>query len=321
MTERTRNRTVALLVTGLASVLVVHCGAQLEAVTKPATTPVPITQETEEATPIGELAEKLTLTVVYDNNSYDLGLKTSWGFSCWIQRGETNILFDTGGDGKTLLHNMDALGLDPQSIDVVVLSHIHGDHVGGLGGLLATGVRPMVYVLASFPARFKAQLREQVTVREVDKAQEILPAVYTTGEMGTGVREQGLIIRTSRGLVVITGCAHPSVVEMVCRAKTVVAGKVYLVIGGFHLGSASTAKVKDICAAFRELGVQKLAPCHCTGDHAMRIFSAEFGDSYVQCGVGRAIEVIPQARWPRSSFGSIPQGTAFPFVLFNGAAS
>jgi len=250
----------------------------------PALTPAPTREE---------LTEKMRLTVVYDNNAYDPRLRTAWGFACWLQRGDTNLLFDTGGDASILLSNMSALDLDPQSIDVVVLSHIHGDHTGGLMGLLATGTRPLVYVPVSFPARFKAQLRELVEVCEVDETQEILPGIHSTGEMGTGIREQGLIVQTSQGLVVITGCAHPGIVEMVRQAKAVVGGEIRLVVGGFHLGGASAGRVRDICAAFRQLGVQELAPCHCTGEGAMRTFASEFGDSYLPCGVGRVIELTP----------------------------
>jgi len=45
--------------------------------------------------------------------------------------------------------------------------------------------------------------------------------------------------------------------------------------------------------AFQELGVQKLAPCHCTGEQAMRIFATEFEGNYMHCGVGRVIDLIP----------------------------
>jgi 7,8-dihydropterin-6-yl-methyl-4-(beta-D-ribofuranosyl)aminobenzene 5'-phosphate synthase len=85
--------------------------------------------------PRPEPFERLTITIVYDNNEYDERLKTAWGFSCLVERGELSLLFDTGGDAPTLLSNMEVLELDPRDIDTVVLSHIHSDHVGGLGGI------------------------------------------------------------------------------------------------------------------------------------------------------------------------------------------
>jgi len=272
----------AVLTMGLIILLVAQCTVRPEPGTELVLTRVATANRR---------AEDMKVTIVYDNNAYDPRLRTAWGFACWVQRGDSNVLFDTGGDASTLLGNMSALGFDPQDIDAIVLSHIHGDHTGGLRGLLATGIRPPVYVPASFPERFKAQLRELVPVHEVSEAQEILPGIYSTGEMGTGIREQSLIVRTDQGLVLITGCAHPGIVEIVRRAKSLLGGEIYLVIGGFHLGSASISTIRNICIAFRQLGVRKLAPCHCTGAQAMHIFAAEFGNAYLHCGVGRSIDL------------------------------
>ena len=83
-----------------------------------------------------ETVNHLSITVVSDNNPYKAGLKTSWGFACVIRGAEKTILFDTGGSSVILLGNMKLLGINPKDIDVVVLSHIHGDHVGGLDGFL-----------------------------------------------------------------------------------------------------------------------------------------------------------------------------------------
>ncbi len=80
-----------------------------------------------------ETVKDLSIIITYDNNRYQEGLTSAWGFSCFIRGTEQTILFDTGGNGALLLANMKRLRIDPQEIDVVVLSHIHGDHVGGLG--------------------------------------------------------------------------------------------------------------------------------------------------------------------------------------------
>lgn len=256
-------------------------------------TPMPATPTMQPSPTAVMEKEKVLITVVYDNNAYDPQLQTAWGFGCVVQRGETTILFDTGGDGAILLSNMAALGLDPREIDVVVLSHIHGDHTGGLGDLLATGVRPTIYVPASFPASFKRQVRAITTLQEVDEPQEILPGIYTTGQMGNGIVEQALVIETTQGLVVITGCAHPGVANMVRRAGQIDENGVYLVLGGFHLGGASRSRIAGIITAFREMGVQKVAPCHCTGDQALTMFAAEYGDDFIRNGVGKILEIKP----------------------------
>jgi len=253
-------------------------------------TAIPTMRPSPTATTEGE---EVIITVVYDNNAYDPRLQTAWGFGCVVERGETTILFDTGGNGAILLSNMATLGLDPRAVDIVVLSHIHGDHTGGLGDLLATGVRPAVYVPASFPASFKAQVRAITTLQEVDGPQEILPGIYTTGQMGTSIAEQALVIETSQGLVVITGCAHPGVANMVRRAGQIGKNGVYLVLGGFHLGGASKGRIANIIADFRGMGVQKVAPCHCTGDQALTMFAAEYGDDFIRNGVGKILKIKP----------------------------
>jgi 7,8-dihydropterin-6-yl-methyl-4-(beta-D-ribofuranosyl)aminobenzene 5'-phosphate synthase len=233
----------------------------------------------------------LRITIVYDNNAYDPQLKTAWGFAALVEYRGQVLLFDTGGDGSTLLSNMAALDIEPAPIEAVVLSHIHGDHVGGLMSLLATGVRPTVYVPPSFPANFKQQVGEVTAVVEVTPGQELGPGLYTTGEMEGPPAEQALAIRTPSGLVVITGCAHPGVVPMTEKAKSLLDDEVYLVMGGFHLGGKSEREIAAIVAAFRRLGVQKAAPCHCTGDQARAAFAQEYGEDYMAAGAGWSVTV------------------------------
>ena len=233
----------------------------------------------------------MTFTIVYDNNEYDPALQTAWGFACWIETGEATVLFDTGGDAPTLLGNMAKLGLNPQAIDVVVLSHIHGDHVGGLAGLLDTGARPTVYAPAAFPASFKDGVCTRTDLVEVTGPMGILPGLHTTGELGSSIVEEALVVETGVGLVVVTGCAHPGVVELVRRAKESVAGEVALVMGGFHLRDASQGQIERIIADLRGLGAQRVAPCHCTGDLARRMFADAFGADFIPAGVGRVITI------------------------------
>jgi 7,8-dihydropterin-6-yl-methyl-4-(beta-D-ribofuranosyl)aminobenzene 5'-phosphate synthase len=230
----------------------------------------------------------MRLTTVYDNETLDPNLASAWGFACLVG---DDLLFDTGGDSRRLLSNMEKMGISPTDIGAVVLSQAHGDHTGGLGGLLSTGVRPMVYVPRSFPRRFKADVRSFTPLVEVEGPEEIRPGIHTTGGMGSRLVEQALVVETARGLAVVTGCAHPGVVQLVRRAKASVGGEVALVMGGFHLSSASGRQIERIIADFRDLDVRQVAPCHCTGDRAMRMFAEEYGDDFVKVGVGRVITV------------------------------
>ena len=232
----------------------------------------------------------MRFATIYDNRSLYPHLASRWGFACLVG---DDLLFDTGGDGHTLLSNMAKMGIDPSRIGTVVLSHAHGDHTGGLGSLLGTGVRPTVYVPRSFPSRFKADVRSLTRLVEVHEPMEIRPGIHTTGEVGRGLVEQALAVETEKGLVVITGCAHPGVVEMVRHARQIGEGEVYLVLGGFHLGGVSGRRVERIIADFRRLDVQKVAPCHCTGDRAIEIFAEEYGEDFIRVGVGMVLDVEP----------------------------
>ena len=250
---------------------------------KPHSTPVPLPEISADSA--AGMAD-MDLTVVFDNNEYDPDLGTAWGFGCFINYGERRILFDTGGDGSLLLSNMSKLGIDPATIEVVVLSHIHGDHVDGLNSILEAGGRPIVYVPQSFPESFKAQVRELTELREISGVGEICKGVYTTGEVVSNVREQALALETAKGLVVITGCAHPGVDTLVRAAQEATGGDVHLVLGGFHLGNATTPILRRIISDLREMGVEKVAPSHCTGEEATAEFAARYGDDFVRCGVG-----------------------------------
>jgi 7,8-dihydropterin-6-yl-methyl-4-(beta-D-ribofuranosyl)aminobenzene 5'-phosphate synthase len=257
----------------------------------PSSPSVPTLPDSSLPEPTAEFRAKLRLTIVYDNNEYDSRLETKWGFSCLVEGLEKTILFDTGADSATLLSNMKKLKIDPAEIDAIVLSHIHGDHVGGLHGFLEENSDVTVYLPQSFPGSFKDMVRSfGAQVEEVSEAQELLTGVYTTGELGNGIKEQSLIVTTSQGLVVITGCAHPGVVNIVRKARDMLAEKpVYLVIGGFHLSGAATTQIESIIEGFRQLGVRKVAPCHCSGDETRRLFRGEYGEDYIDSGAGKII--------------------------------
>jgi len=248
-----------------------------------------------ESTPVRDVRGKDTMmiTVVYDNNPYDPRLQTAWGFGCLVEIGEKTILFDTGGDGVTLLRNVVTLEIEPTSIDTIVLSHVHADHTGGLTSLFAMGVRPTVYVPRSFPSDFKSRVWAHAELVEVQQVANIANGIYSTGEMGTGIVEQALILSMAKGLAVVTGCAHPGISEIVRRAKEIGGDKIYLVLGGFHLDGAHEARIKEIIVDFQRLGVRKVAPCHCTGNRAIALFRGAYGEGFIQNGAGQVIEIAP----------------------------
>ena len=122
--------------------------------------------------------------------------------------------------------------------------------------------------------------------KPVKDEMEILPGCFSTGAMGSSIPEQSLVLNTPDGAIVITGCAHPGIVDIVRKAKEIVGKDVALVFGGFHLVRTSDKRIDRIVEDFRKLGVKRVGPSHCTGDNARERFAREYGDDFVALGVG-----------------------------------
>ena len=198
-------------------------------------------------------------------------LKAGWGFSCLIETAKAPfILFDTGADSPTLLHNMKELGIDAKRIGIIVISHTHGDHTGGLRGMLEVNKEAEIYVPASLGGAIPG--RKVTTVIEPI---EISEDVFSTGEL-KGI-EQSLAVRTSRGIVVVSGCSHPGVDNILNAASC--HGKIYGLIGGLH--------------GFRDFsrldGLSLICPCHCT--QYKEELEYHFSEQYVACGAGLELEL------------------------------
>jgi len=239
---------------------------------------MPMTEETktELETIPRKIKEGVFIITIYDNYLVDPDLETGWGFSCLVKIGNKNILFDTGADSETLLSNMGKMRIDPKEIDTVVLSHSHFDHIGGLDGFLQANDN-------------QAKVIQPTAFSEPTK---IFDKVYSTGALGIGIKEQSLIIDTEKGLIIITGCAHPGVINIIKKTKEIFPEEnIYLVLGGFHLGGTSDSELKSIISDFRKLNVQKTAPCHCSGDRCRELFKEEYKNDFIENGVGKIIKI------------------------------
>lgn len=232
------------------------------------------------------------ITVVYNNVPHRADLVTAWGFAAVIDIDGERTLFDTGGDGPTLLANLGRLGIDPGSIGAVVVSHAHRDHTGGLDAFLRRQPDVTVYLPRSFPPAFRAGVeRRGARVVAVGRAERLFDHVYSTGEMGGAIREQALIADSRAGLLVITGCAHPGVVEIATAARSYLGRDIHLLMGGFHLAGQGESDIRRTVRALRTLGVRRVAPSHCTGAEAMSRFREAWGDDFVDDGCGAVIEI------------------------------
>ena len=188
----------------------------------------------------------MKITIVYDNCLSKEGLRTGWGFSALIEiENSPPLLFDTGGDGDTLLHNMKQLGIDPRRIGVIVISHAHGDHTGGLFDILEVNREAEIYVPASSRARISGR-----KVVPVTGSIRISGRVFSTGEL-KGM-EQSLVLKIGKGVVIVAGCSHPGVGKIMDAASRI--GKIYGIVGGLH-GFHNFSRLK---------GLSLICPCHCT---------------------------------------------------------
>ena len=110
--------------------------------------------------------------------------------------------------------------------------------------------------------------------------------------MGDQIKEQSLIIETSKGLVVVCGCSHQGISNILTRTKELSGQDIYLVFGGFHLLRHTEDEVNQIIDDFRTAGVEFCGATHCTGKNAIEQFSEAYGDHFVAMGSGKKM-VIP----------------------------
>ncbi len=212
----------------------------------------------------------MKITIIYDNTTSKPDLIADWGWSCFIETGDRNILFDTGGNGKILLQNLLILNINPESVDDIVISHPDFDHIGGLSTFLNLNQKAVTHIPISFRG-----IRYPNEVKYYEKPTQIYKNIFLTGELDK--REQSLAINTEKGLVLIIGCGHPGVGKIIDSVSQF--GNVYAIVGGLH-GFNEFEILKDI---------QKICPSHCT-KYKEKI-KMLYPEKYIEGGVGEIFEL------------------------------
>lgn len=217
-----------------------------------------------------------------------------WGVSFLV--GE-DILFDTFGDPSVFLRSARKMDIDFSRIRHIVLSHDHWDHISGLCYIINRYKDIDVYICPNFKPEIKERLKSLgVNIVEVSSLLRIKNEIYTTGELqgeseDKNVYEQSLIVKSVNGLIIVTGCAHPGILNIIDNVKRHFNEKIYLVLGGLHLKDSVEGKINSVIAKLILSGVSKIAPCHCTGRLAMRLINKEYKDNSIQIKQGSIIEV------------------------------
>jgi 7,8-dihydropterin-6-yl-methyl-4-(beta-D-ribofuranosyl)aminobenzene 5'-phosphate synthase len=162
------------------------------------------------------------------------------------------------------------------------------------------------------PASAESLRKAATSVVWTAKPTEVVDGIFVTGEIprqnafeDTGGRffldaastrpdplldDQALFFDTTEGLVVLLGCAHSGVVNTLEHVRHLAAGRpIHTVLGGMHLHAASPERMEQTIAAFRRLGLQRLAPAHCTGLPALAQLWTAFPDRCSSCAVSTSM--------------------------------
>lgn len=230
---------------------------------------------------------------LFDNITHKSEIQPLWGYSLFLQMENVNILMDTGSDGRMLLKNMKILDVDPSSIDCLFLSHNHWDHIGGLDSILE--LNPEVQLIV--PNSLSDHLLDDLHRRELDltvvgsSPHTIAGGIYSTGTLEGSEPEQSLVIEMKQGLLVVTGCAHPGLDQILGVCQDHFTSPFYMIMGGFHLLKSNKSVIESTLRMLKELGVQYIAPSHCTGEKALNLMREHFPEQFIESGAGKIYTV------------------------------
>jgi 7,8-dihydropterin-6-yl-methyl-4-(beta-D-ribofuranosyl)aminobenzene 5'-phosphate synthase len=279
----------------------------------------------------GAPASKEQITILYDAFSKVTAMKKDWGFGALVEVGGKRILFDTGNNPDVFAQNVRAAGVDLTKLDFVVMSHRHGDHMGGMTFLLSVSPKVKIYAPqegfgvygASLPGSFYRKdesLPPEMRYYDgkppevmkfgtawpnanfvlIDKTTEVAPGVTLIAQISDApgtkeLKELSLAINTPEGIVLVVGCSHPGIETIVAEAATI-NPRIRLIAGGFHLVGAQDSAIEKLVAALRDTyKVERIAPGHCTGEYTFAAIKQAFGDKYQYAGVGSLVELRANA--------------------------
>jgi 7,8-dihydropterin-6-yl-methyl-4-(beta-D-ribofuranosyl)aminobenzene 5'-phosphate synthase len=279
------------------------------------------------STATGGDTSPVRVNILYDAFGKAPGLTKDWGYAALIEYRGKRILFDTGNNPDILAKNARASSLDLSRLDLVILSHRHADHMGGMEYLLAVNPKVKIYAPkenfgvygSSLPGTFYR--RDESLPREqryydasppativfgsawprahfelIDSATEISPGLHVISLVSDkpGVlelRELSLAIETPDGLVLVVGCSHPGI-ENIVQAAASIDHRIHLIIGGLHLVTANDADIaKTVTSLHDTWKVDYIAPGHCTGEATFAALRKVFGDHYLYAGLGTRLTV------------------------------
>jgi 7,8-dihydropterin-6-yl-methyl-4-(beta-D-ribofuranosyl)aminobenzene 5'-phosphate synthase len=273
----------------------------------------------------GMAEDTVTIKIVVDDEAGP-GFLAEHGFSLWVEAYGLKILFDTG-QGKALLHNATVLNIVPREADVLILSHGHYDHSGGLPEVLRPPHHIHVYChAAAFLPRYsivdgiaepvKMPPAAMISINGqpenklhwVTKPLQLSEKIGITGEIprvndfeNTGGSfyldqdgkradpikdDMAFWIKTPQGLLVCIGCCHAGIINTLSYISELTGEtRIHTLIGGLHLLHADTARLARTISELKRFQIQRIIPCHCTGDGAHALLMDTFSSIRGQAGM------------------------------------
>ena len=288
------------------------------------------------------------ITVLYDAFGKDSTMTKDWGYAALVEVSGKRILFDTGDNPEILAKNVRAKGIDLTKLDFVVLSHRHGDHIGGLTFIRSVNPTVKIYAPkenfgvfgsdlpgtfyrrdASLPAemRYYAGAPPETmrfgtafpgaNIELIDKTTEVAPGItliaLISDAPGTKeLKELSLAVNTPDGVVLVVGCAHPGIESIVAEAAKI-NPHIHFIAGGFHLVVAQDPAIEKVVTSLHDTyHVDYIAPGHCTGEPTFAALQKTFGTRYVYAGLGTTLGVgaNPRADADPKAAGNLSAGDA-----------
>lgn len=220
----------------------------------------------------------MEIAVLSENCASDLNFGAEWGLSLFVKTNDKKILFDTGRS-RLYIHNAQRLKLSLKQTDFIVLSHHHEDHTKGIQYYPFNTRKKIIChpsLLTKLPETEFDKIENDFELLSSKKPLELSKNIFFLGEIPRetnfekGRYEQdemlddsAIVIKSDKGLVVISGCSHAGICNICKYAKKVTGTKLYAVIGGFHLFEDDPEAIKGTLSYFKTEKITFLFPMHC----------------------------------------------------------